>query len=76
MGKPRVMLDCRAIRQPDLGDIDALLRIRLSLGGAGCRLVLEPCGRDLAELIRFAGLENVLAVGGSVQAGREPEERE
>jgi hypothetical protein len=76
MGRPRVTLDCGAIRQPDLCDLDALLRIRLALCQSGCELILEPCGRELTALIQFAGFADVLSAGlQSVESGRESEER-
>jgi len=71
MGRPRVTLDCSAIPDPGLPGLDAILRVRLA-AGRGCEVALRGCSPRLRELIRFAGVEDVL----SVEVGREPEERE
>ena len=76
MARPRVTLDCGAIRQPDLCHLDALLRIRLVLSRSDCELILEPCTPELTALIQFAGFADVLSTApGSVESGRESEER-
>jgi anti-anti-sigma regulatory factor len=76
MGHSRVTVDCLALRQPDLATVDALLRLRLMLKRAGEDVVLENCGPRLHELISLVGVQEVLERAPSVEAGREPEERE
>jgi hypothetical protein len=76
MGDTRVTVDCAAFRQPDLGTVDALLRLRLVLKRAGEDLVLENSSPQLRELMGLAGVQEVLERAPSVQAGREAEERE
>jgi ABC-type transporter Mla MlaB component len=76
MGHSRVTVDCLAFRQPDLATMDALLRLQLMLKRAGEDVVLENCGRQLRELISLVGVQEVLERAPSVEAGREPEERE
>lgn len=76
MGHSRVTVDCLALRQPDLATVDALLRLRLMLKRAGEDVVLENCGPQLRELISLVGVQEVLERAPSVEAGREPEERE
>ena len=75
MARPRLTLDCGAIRQPDLCHLDALLRMRLVLSRSDCELILEPCAPELTALIQFAGLADVLSTAPrSVESGRESEE--
>jgi ABC-type transporter Mla MlaB component len=76
MGHSRVTVDCLAFRQPDLATMDALLRLQLMLKRAGEDVVLENCGPQLRELISLVGVQEVLERAPSVEAGREPEERE
>jgi hypothetical protein len=75
MGRLKVTLDCSGFGEPDLADLDALLRIQLALKRAGGDLVLQVSGPRLGELIGLIGLDNVLECR-SVEPGREPEEGE
>lgn len=75
MGRPKVTVDCSGFREPDLADLDALLRLQLALKRAGGDLVLQVSGPHLGELIALTGLEDVLECW-SVETGREPEEGE
>ncbi len=76
MGRPLVAVDCAAIQEPDLADLDALLRLQLAVKRAGGELVLQAGGARLAELIALIGLEDVLRCQESVEPGREPEDGE
>jgi hypothetical protein len=67
-----VSYDCGSLAQPDLGTIDELLRLDLTLRRRDCKLQLKRPGTPLRELIDFAGLAEVLRV----EAGRQAEERE
>jgi hypothetical protein len=75
MGRPKVSLDCSGFREPDLADLDALLRLQLALKRTGGDLVLQLSGPHLGELIALIGLEDVLDCR-SVEPGRESEEGE
>jgi anti-anti-sigma regulatory factor len=67
-----IVFDLRSIRQPHLGTVGLLARIRLVAGRLGLELRLTNASRELRELIVLAGLEQVLVV----EAGGQPEERE
>jgi hypothetical protein len=45
---------------PDLSVVDRIARLRLDAKGRGQRLVLSEVSPDLAALIRFVGLADVL----------------
>jgi hypothetical protein len=72
MGLPEVSVDCAALTGADLRELDALARLTLNLRRAGCEPRLTNVGADLADLIRFAGLAEALAV----EAGWQAEKRE
>ena len=67
-----LVCDVRSLRDPHLGTVDALARLRLAARRLGCELRLRNAGADLLELVSLVGLEEVL----TVEPGREPEERE
>lgn len=55
----------------DLVTVEVLVRLRLTAGRLGCRLVLRGVSRELAELLAFCGLS-----AGLGWRGRKPEEGE
>lgn len=56
----------------DIGAVDALARLQLTLRRAGCELRLLELPQELEQLIELAGLTAVLGV----ELRREAEERE
>jgi ABC-type transporter Mla MlaB component len=46
--------------EADLGALDALAHLQLAALRAGCRIRLRNANGDLAELVRLAGLSEVL----------------
>jgi hypothetical protein len=67
-----VLWDVRALREPHLGTIGLLARVRLAVRRLGYELRLRNASPELLELVSLAGLDQVLRV----EAGRQPEERE
>ena len=67
-----IVFDARSLREPHLGTVDLLARIRLAAGRLGLELRLCNASQELRELIAVAGLEEVLVV----EPERKPEERE
>jgi hypothetical protein len=68
-----VTLDCRLVNQPDLGAIDRIARFHVVARRADCDLRLVNATRELLQLIRFAGLSEVLRIA---ESERQIEERE
>jgi hypothetical protein len=66
-----LVVDARTMA-PDGATIDRLARLQLAARRLGRRLLLRDPSADLRNLIRFAGLEDVLRV----ETRREAEERE
>lgn len=60
-----------AVPAPDLGTIDALCRLRVSVAHMGYVLCLRDATSRLEELLTLCGLEDSFAVD-----QREPEQRE
>ena len=69
---PSIVCDVRALREPHLGTIDGLARMRLAAGRLGLQLRLANASRELRELIALAGLAEVLVV----EPERHAEQRE
>lgn len=67
-----LVCDVRSLRDPHLGTVGALARLRLAARRLGCELRLRNARAELLELVSLAGLEEVLRV----EPGGEPEERE
>jgi hypothetical protein len=67
-----IVCDASALVDPDLGTIDALARLQLRARRIGCEIRLRHTSRELAELLAFAGLAEVLCV----EVRGQPEERE
>lgn len=67
-----IACDVRALASPDAGMIDALARLGLMVRRLGFELRLCRVPDELAELIAFAGLCEVLGV----QPGGQAEQRE
>jgi hypothetical protein len=72
MGVLSVGLDCSELPESDLAVVDALARLRLELVRQHIDLRLSNPGEGLRDLIRFAGLAEVLCV----EPGGEVPERE
>ncbi len=75
MAEPRlrsIVVDVCSLREPHLGTVDLLARIRFAAGRLGLELRLRNASQELRELIALAGLEEVLVV----ESERKPEERE
>ena len=74
-----IVCDVRG-RDADLVTVEALARLRLAARRLGCGLRLRGASRELAEIVAFCGLCDVLAVEeDDLLAGRdggEAEERE
>jgi len=57
---------------PEIGAVDALARLHLTARRLGVELRFRNAGPELAQLVAFAGLGDVLRV----EVEREPEQRE
>ena len=55
-----LVLDVRALGDPDVFTVDALARLALTAHQSGCRLELTGAGQHLVELLALAGLCDVL----------------
>ena len=69
-----VVCDVRAV-EPDCVAVDALARLQLTVMRLGRRLLLRDASPELRGLLRFVGMSEVLAPGGTsgVEPRREPE---
>jgi hypothetical protein len=65
------VLDCGQLRAPTATTIDQIARLHLAAQRRGCRLELKDAGLELAALIGFCGLSEVLRV----EVERQAEER-
>jgi len=71
MRRTRIVLDCGPLRAPTATTIDQIARLQLAAQRCGCRLELKDAGLELAALIGFCGLSEVLRV----EVERQAEER-
>jgi ABC-type transporter Mla MlaB component len=73
-----LVVDVRAVIDPDLGTVDALARLALTARRLGCRVRLEHASSDLRALLALAGLAEVVrcASGSGIERERKTEERE
>jgi anti-anti-sigma factor len=70
-----VVCDVGGLTHTDCVAVDALARVRLTVGRLGCRLRLRGVSPELRELLCFVGLSEVLAPGaGSVVEPRRQSE--
>src|SRR5260370_42352188 len=60
MGVTRTVLECGALTATTATTIDQIPRLQLEAHRCGCRLELKDAGVELAALIRFCGLLEVL----------------
>jgi len=67
-------LDCGRLQEPTAATVDQIARIKLDARRCGCDLELRNANRDLAELICFVGLGEVLGVEleGQAEEGKQP----
>lgn len=74
----RVVCDVGGITVPDAGTLATLARLQLTARRLGCRVELHRVQPALRELIRFAGLDDVLPArsGSGVESGGQAEQRE
>ncbi len=71
MAVTRIVLDCGPLTTPTATTIDQIARLQLEAQRCGCRLELKDAGLELAALIGFCGLSEVLRV----EVERQAEER-
>lgn len=57
-----VYFDCGGLQEPTADTVDQIARIKLAARRGGCELELSNANTDLAELICFVGLGEVLGV--------------
>jgi ABC-type transporter Mla MlaB component len=65
-----VTCDLSAIRQVDVGAVDALARAHLTARRLGGAVRLRAAPRELQELLAFVGLAGVVLLGGRPSSGR------
>lgn len=75
MRMSRIRLDCAQWPEPDLGVIDRVARLQLESKLAGRSLRLVNASAELRELIRLAGLLEVLCVEAERKAPQRKEPR-
>lgn len=73
VGDRRIVCDVGALVDPDLGTVEALARLQLTVKRLGGALRLRGTSARLEELLALTGLEEVLL---RLEAVGEPEERE
>jgi hypothetical protein len=71
-GATSVLCDVGTIVEPDARVVDALARLQLAAGRLGCDLRLQRASAELAQLLDFMGLADVLRV----EVRREAKQRE
>lgn len=73
-----VVCDVGALREPDLGSVDALARVQLTAQRLGCRVRLDGATQGLRELLALVGLREVVPceAASDLQARGEAEGRE
>jgi anti-anti-sigma regulatory factor len=71
-GATSVLCDVGTLVKPDARAVDALARLQLAARRLGCDLRLERVSTELAQLLDFMGLTEVLCV----EVRRQTEERE
>ncbi|MDQ3951438.1 MAG: STAS domain-containing protein [Actinomycetota bacterium] len=73
-----IVCDVAALAEPDLGTVDALARLQLTVKRLGGSIELRGATRHLEELVALAGLEEVLPLCPElgVQPVGQAEERE
>ena len=71
MSVTRIVLDCGPVTAPTATTIDQIARLHLEAQRSGCRPELKDAGLELAALIGFCGLAEVLRV----EVERQAEER-
>jgi ABC-type transporter Mla MlaB component len=57
-----VVCDVGAVRPVDVGTLDALARLQLTAHRSGGRIRLRRCSQELAALLAFAGLAELVPV--------------
>ena len=72
-GEGRIVCDVGALADPDLGTVEALARLQLTVKRLGGALRLRGTSAQLEELLTLTGLEEVLL---RLEVAGEPEERE
>jgi anti-anti-sigma factor len=70
-----VVCDVGGLTNADCVAVDALARVRLTVGRLGCRLRLHGVSPELRALLCFAGLSETLGqgAGSAVEPRRQPE---
>ena len=73
-----VVCDVAELVRPDLAAVDALARLQLTARREGAQIRLRHVDERLRELLKMAGLCDVVALGAELplEARGEPEERE
>jgi hypothetical protein len=71
-GATSILCDVGTIVEPDACVVDALARLQLAARRLGCDLRLQRASAELAELVDFMGLAEVLRV----EVRRQAEQRE
>jgi ABC-type transporter Mla MlaB component len=74
MERSTFALDCSTLPEADIGQIDRLARLQLSLRRRQCELRLANAGEGLLDLVALVGLAAVLGVepGGKAEEWKEP----
>lgn len=70
-GSP-IVCDVRSLCDPDIGTVDALARLHLTVTRMGGSIVFRGAGDDLNALVELVGLKEVLRL----EPVGQPEERE
>jgi ABC-type transporter Mla MlaB component len=73
-----VNCDASGLSHADVTSIDALARLQLTARRNGCALTLRHASGQLLDLLRLAGLSDVVPIGApsALEPGRQPEQAE
>ncbi len=73
-----VNCDASGLSRANVTTIDALARLQLTARRNGCALTLQHASGQLLDLLRLAGLSDVVPIGSpsALEPGRQPEEAE
>jgi hypothetical protein len=68
-----VVCDVGALSGQGLAAVEALARLKLTVGGLGHRIQFRRVPRDVLELLVLAGLDQVLPIGGTCPGDTGPD---